>query len=149
MSTVKTNEISRRTALKTTLKTVAGAALVVSFDVPTAKAADEKSAAVNPLKSWIKIDQSGKITLSYSKSEMGQGISTALPMILAEELGADWGDVQVEHAPVEKFSVRKARAAAAVSPRFTLLSGRPVPQPVRCLSLQRPNAGMSVPPIAK
>ena len=53
---------------------------------------------VNPVKAWLRIDQNGVVTLTYSRSEMGQGISTALPMILAEELGMDWKDVQVEHA---------------------------------------------------
>ncbi len=93
-----------------------------SFDVPTAKAADEKSTPVNPLKSWIKIDQSGKITLSYSKSEMGQGISTALPMILAEELGADWNDVQVEHAPVDKvFGPQGTGGSGSITTLYTPL----------------------------
>ncbi len=100
MNATISSPISRRTALRATLQ-VAGAALVVGFDVPQVKAADEKP-AVNPLNSWIKIDANGKITIRYSKSEMGQGISTSLPMILAEELGADWKDVNVEHAPVER-----------------------------------------------
>jgi isoquinoline 1-oxidoreductase beta subunit len=100
MSTTK-NAITRRAALKSTFTTAAGAALVIGFDAAPLKAAYEKP-VVNPLTSWIKIDQQGQITLSYSKSEMGQGISTSLPMILAEELGADWKDVRVEHAPVER-----------------------------------------------
>jgi len=99
--TTLTNAISRRTALKTTLQTTAGTALVLSFDLPQARGEDEEP-VVNPLTSWIKIDSQGAITLSYSKSEMGQGISTSLPMILAEELGADWKDVRVEHAPSKR-----------------------------------------------
>lgn len=93
--------LTRRTLLKTTLQTgaTAGAALVIGFDVPSAKGAPDKP-VVNPLKAWIKIDQNGAVTLTYSKSEMGQGVATSLPMILAEELSIDWKDVRVEHAPV-------------------------------------------------
>ncbi|HEX6314886.1 MAG TPA: molybdopterin cofactor-binding domain-containing protein, partial [Gemmatimonadaceae bacterium] len=47
---------------------------------------------------WLTIDETGAVTLILHKSEMGQGVATALPMILADELGADWRQVRVEHA---------------------------------------------------
>jgi isoquinoline 1-oxidoreductase beta subunit len=47
---------------------------------------------------WIVIDPDDSVTIRVSKSEMGQGIYTALPMLVAEELGCDWGKVRVEHA---------------------------------------------------
>jgi isoquinoline 1-oxidoreductase beta subunit len=120
MSTAATNTLSRRTALKKTLQ-AAGAALVVGLELPRVKAANEKP-VVNPLTSWIKIDQQGKITLSYSKSEMGQGISTSLPMILAEELGADWKDVQVEHAPVDRaFGPQGTGGSGSITTLYTPL----------------------------
>ncbi len=120
MSTATTNLVSRRTALKKTLQ-AAGAALVVNFEIPRAQAANEKP-VVNPLTSWIKIDQQGKITLSYSKSEMGQGISTSLPMILAEELGADWKDVHVEHAPVQSaFGPQGTGGSGSITTLYTPL----------------------------
>jgi len=48
---------------------------------------------------FIRIDQSGKTTLVMPQVEMGQGVYTALPMILAEELDADLAQVTLEHAP--------------------------------------------------
>src|ERR1700685_4394911 len=97
---MSTTTLSRRTLLKSVAQ--AGTALVIAVEAPRQfmKGAPGK-AVVNPLKAWIAIDQSGAVTLTYSKSEMGQGISTSLPMILAEELGVDWKDVQVQHAPVD------------------------------------------------
>lgn len=92
-----TASLTRRTLLK-----AAGAALVVAFDIPaTAAPGKPEKPPVNPLSAWIKVDQNGTVTLAYSKSEMGQGVSTSLPMILADELGVDWKDVRVEHAPTD------------------------------------------------
>ena len=94
--------LTRRTLIKTTLQSgaVAGAALVLGFEVPARAKAPDKPVA-NPLKAWVAIDSNGQVTLTYSKSEMGQGVSTSLPMILADELCVDWKDVRVEHAGLD------------------------------------------------
>src|ERR1700722_17649402 len=47
----------------------------------------------------IRIDPAGTTTLVMPQVEMGQGVYTALPMILAEELDADFAQVVLEHAP--------------------------------------------------
>jgi isoquinoline 1-oxidoreductase subunit beta len=93
--------VTRRGLLKSAGR--AGAALVIAFEVPRkTNAAEPPKPIVNPVKAWIKIDRNGAVTLGYQKSEMGQGISTALPMILAEELELDWKDVHIEHAPLDR-----------------------------------------------
>ncbi len=48
---------------------------------------------------WVRVEPSGTITILVDKSEMGQGVMTALPMILAEEMDADWSKIRVEFAP--------------------------------------------------
>ena len=48
---------------------------------------------------WIKIDREGVVTVAVPQLEMGQGITTLIPQIVAEELGADWRQVAVEPAP--------------------------------------------------
>src|SRR5258707_12712139 len=48
---------------------------------------------------FIRIDEAGHITLVMPQVEMGQGVYTALPMMLAEELDADLALVTLEHAP--------------------------------------------------
>src|ERR1700733_11230373 len=48
---------------------------------------------------FIRIDSAGKTTLVMPQVEMGQGVYTSIPMILAEELDADFSQVSLEHAP--------------------------------------------------
>src|SRR5260221_13388656 len=48
---------------------------------------------------FIRIDHSGQTTLVMPQVEMGQGVYTSIPMILAEELDADFSKVNLEHAP--------------------------------------------------
>src|SRR5690349_15249164 len=45
---------------------------------------------------YLRIDPDGTVTLNIHRSEMGQGVRTALAMILAEELDADWSNMRVE-----------------------------------------------------
>lgn len=55
------------------------------------------------LNGWVKIGTDGKVTVAVPRSEMGQGVLTALPMLLVEELDARWEDVKVEQAPVARI----------------------------------------------
>jgi isoquinoline 1-oxidoreductase subunit beta len=86
---------SRRTFLKTA--TLGGAALVVGFDGHCLFGAEKAAADFQP-NGWIRIDGEGAVTLTLGKSEMGQGVRTALPMILADELGADWSRIRIVQA---------------------------------------------------
>jgi isoquinoline 1-oxidoreductase beta subunit len=47
---------------------------------------------------WLKIAESGRITIAIPQAEHGQGVHTTLPQILADELGADWRTIGVEAA---------------------------------------------------
>jgi isoquinoline 1-oxidoreductase subunit beta len=51
------------------------------------------------LNAWVTIGTDGSITLLCPTAEMGQGVLTALPLILAEELDADWSKVKADFAP--------------------------------------------------
>lgn len=88
---------SRRTFLKTA--TLGGAALIVGFDGKRLLRANETIGASDfQPNGWIRIDAQGAVTLTLGKSEMGQGVRTALLMILADELGADWSRLRVVQA---------------------------------------------------
>ena len=93
--------VNRREFLKT--GATGGAALVIGFylsDVGLAdQARDQEKNPPNPFDAWVHIGKDNRVTLILGKSEMGQGVYTALPMILAEELSLDWRKVKVEQAP--------------------------------------------------
>lgn len=82
---------------------VAGAGLVILFRIPLADAEAEAAAALEP-NAWLRVAPDGRVTVWIGRTEMGQGVRTALPMIVAEELDADWKDVGFEQAiPAEKY----------------------------------------------
>jgi isoquinoline 1-oxidoreductase subunit beta len=80
-----------------------GAALVIGFHLtPRAfgdQARDQEKKTPNPFDAWVRITPDDRVALVLGKSEMGQGVYTSLPMILAEELCVDWKQVHVEQAP--------------------------------------------------
>jgi isoquinoline 1-oxidoreductase subunit beta len=53
------------------------------------------------LATWVRIERDGAVTIFSNATEIGQGSSSALPQILAEELEVDWPSVRVEYAPLE------------------------------------------------
>ncbi len=93
---------SRREFLKT--GALVGSGLVIAFVVPgtrrfaRAQQSIRAGAAFAP-NAFLRVGSDDSVTVLLAHSEMGQGIWTALPMLIAEELDADWSRIRVEHAP--------------------------------------------------
>ena len=93
---------SRRTVLRSGL----GSGLVLGFSWPLRAAqvnepehpAGDPNGQFEP-NAFIRVDATGKTTLVIPQAEMGQGVYTAMVMILAEELDCDFSRVAIEHAP--------------------------------------------------
>jgi isoquinoline 1-oxidoreductase subunit beta len=91
---------SRRAVVRSGLASV----FVLGFHLP-ARAVNEPEQPPDSTQgkfapnAFIRIDRSGQTTLVMPQVEMGQGVYTAIPMILAEELDADFSKVTLEHAP--------------------------------------------------
>ncbi|MGZ2747530.1 molybdopterin cofactor-binding domain-containing protein [Burkholderia stagnalis] len=105
-------EVSRRTFLKfgMSLGAAAGGGLLLGFSVPAAGGdarrsviggdADETPrAGVFAPNAFVQIDRNGQVTLVMPKVEMGQGVYTSLPMLIAEELEVPLSNVTLDHAP--------------------------------------------------
>ncbi len=96
--------VTRRDFLAT--GTAAGATLVIGFYLPSldrwAPSASDSNAATFKPNVWIEIQPDGTVSIWTGRSEMGQGVKTAMPMIVAEELEADWQRVQVIQADADR-----------------------------------------------
>ncbi len=73
----------------------AGAGLVIGFNLPHKGGSEKESFSPN---AYLRISPDNRVTIVVARSEMGQGVRTALPMILAEELEADWKQIEIEQA---------------------------------------------------
>jgi len=73
----------------------AGAGLVIGFYLPHKSGSQSETFSPN---AYLRITPDNKVTIVVARSEMGQGVRTALPMILAEELEADWKNISIEQA---------------------------------------------------
>jgi hypothetical protein len=79
------------------------------------------------LNAWVTIGADNKITILCPTSEMGQGVLTALPLILAEELDADWSKVKCEFAPGNRSSTAACtRCSPAHRSRWRASRCRPI-----------------------
>src|ERR1041385_2946517 len=94
------SKVSRREFLETT--GAAGAGLVIGFHLPPGGRFAAAAAAPFAPNAWLRISPDNSVLIVVDRSEMGQGVTTALPMLIAEELDADWTRVKIEFAPADK-----------------------------------------------
>lgn len=98
-------KLNRRTFIQASI--VAGGALMIGASMPFASRAEERF-GIEPatkdliLNAFIRISPSGWVTVVVGQAEMGQGVLTSLPMIVADELEVDWANVHYEHGPPGK-----------------------------------------------
>ncbi len=78
-----------------------GAGLVIGFRIPTHRENLLPAAPFAP-NAWLRIGTDNTVLVIVDRSEMGQGVTTSLPMLLAEELEADWSKIRFEFAPADK-----------------------------------------------
>src|SRR2546430_443763 len=95
MATIPSREISSLEISRRGLM-VGAAGFTFAVAAGGAEAARGKNVAMNP---WVTISTDGTIAIMSPAAEMGQGSLTSLPLILAEELDADWAKVRVVVAP--------------------------------------------------
>ncbi|MBT7539188.1 MAG: xanthine dehydrogenase family protein molybdopterin-binding subunit [Gammaproteobacteria bacterium] len=115
-----TNKLDRRNFLKASA--LIGGGLMLEFNLGSMVNAEELGTLVGSkeLNVFVKIASDGKITIYSATPEMGQGVKTTLPMIIAEEMGAKWADVEVIDAPLDagKFGMQGAGGSTSIPRNF-------------------------------
>ena len=77
--------------------------LVIGFALPqSGRAATAATPPAFTPNAWLRITPDDRVTVICGSAEMGQGVLTSIPMLMAEELDADWKKVGVEQAPADK-----------------------------------------------
>ncbi|MGZ7079844.1 MAG: molybdopterin cofactor-binding domain-containing protein [Thermoanaerobaculia bacterium] len=92
-------KVNRRQFVK--IAGAASAGLAIAFQLPRSVRGAEAAGAAE-LGPFVHVATDGTITVYVSKSEMGQGVRTTLPMIVAEEMDADWTKVRIAQADLDK-----------------------------------------------
>jgi isoquinoline 1-oxidoreductase subunit beta len=113
--------ISRRRFLK--VSAITGGGMLLSFSMLdlTAEAKSLEDAAFTP-NAYVRINADGTVVLMAPNPEIGQGVKTSLPMIIAEELCVDWKKIKVELAPLDsKYGNQTAGGSGAIRGRFAEL----------------------------
>src|SRR5262249_39789480 len=105
-------QISRRFVL--TSLAAAGGGLALGFRLPADISPAEAAAGPAEVNAWVVIQPDDAVIIRVARSEMGQGITTSLPMLVAEELGCDWSKVRAEF-PSPEENLRRNRAWGEMS----------------------------------
>jgi len=130
---------TRRFVLQTGAAT--GGGLVLSFTM----ASEGSAAAATQVNAYVRIAPDGKVTIASKVPEVGQGIKTSLPMLIAEELDVDWSAVTVEQAIADTKVYGRQVAGGSMATTLEYDGLRRVGATVRALLIQAAAARWSVP----
>ena len=122
MSSQNKNNFSRRNFLKTSA--LASGGLLIGFNLLAAckpeavMPVDIKNLNFNDFNAFIKISDEGYVTLFSPNPEIGQGVKTSMPMIIAEELDVEWSKVNVVQGALDTKNFQRQVAGGSQSIRF-------------------------------
>ena len=115
-----------KTSRRDFLKLSGGLAFAIAAGAEGLELISEANAqAAKSINAWVRIAPDGTVTIYTTGAEMGQGSMTSLPLILAEEMDADWSKVKIEWAPADPtmygYTFQNAKAMAIVGSRAVML----------------------------
>jgi CO/xanthine dehydrogenase Mo-binding subunit len=108
------SRVDRRDFIK--LGAIAGSGLLLGFRVADRGEQLAGAAALEP-NAFLKVDTNGAVTIWLARSDMGQGVRTAMPMIVADELDADWSSVRVVQADAHPSKYGRMMTVGSTSVR--------------------------------
>jgi len=121
MAVVTTARMDRRSFLK--ISGVVGAGFVLAFSLGGKGSAAFSKIGQSELNAYIRISSNGSVFIYSKNPEIGQGVKTSMPMIVAEELDANWNDVKVEQSPINEkvFGRQNAGGSRSIATNWDTL----------------------------
>ena len=145
MTPSKTLHFSRRSFLKTSA--LASGGMLIGFNLFNACKADAEMPIdlsqlnYNDFNAFIKISDEGKVTIFSPNPEIGQGVKTSMPMLIAEELDVLWDDVYVQQGVLDTKNYTRQVAGGSQSIRHGWLplrqTGATAKHKCRCCKMGR------------
>lgn len=121
METTNKNNVDRRSFMKASL--LASGGILFGFNLLKAMNSDARipntieKLNFHDFNAYIKIAENGKVTIFSPNPEIGQGVKTAMPMLIAEELDVAWDDVEVVQANLDTNNFKRQVAGGSQSIR--------------------------------
>ena len=118
--------LSRRSFFRASATAAGGLLVALYLDLPVpAQEGGGAQPKAYPLDAFVQIRPDGKIVIQVNRLEFGQGVHTALPMVLADELDADWSQIVAELAPAAEvykdpvFGIQMVGGSGSIAHSFT------------------------------
>src|SRR2546425_5119486 len=119
--------LNRRSFLSVSVAAAGGLLVSLYLDVPAFAQEGNQSppSKVYPPDAFVHVRPDGKILITVNRLEFGQGVQTSLPMILADEMDADWSQVVAELAPAADvyrdpfFGIQMVGGSGSIAHSFT------------------------------
>jgi isoquinoline 1-oxidoreductase subunit beta len=117
MSPERPAMLDRRTVLKASLLAGGGLALEALIPLPLSalESPDERSSSAALLSAFVSIAPDGTVTIVSKNPEIGQGVKTSLPMMVADELDCDWSQVRIAQADLDPKRYGEQSAGGSTS----------------------------------
>src|SRR5438067_7172089 len=119
------SHVSRRSFLRASSVAAGGLLVSLYLDLPALAQEGAPPAKIYPPDAFVHVKSDGKILITVNRLEFGQGVQTSLPMILADEMDADWSQVISELAPAAEvykdavFGIQMVGGSGSIAHSFT------------------------------